>query len=140
MTETVAPRTGGCLCGAVRYEISGEALFAGHCYCADCQKVSGSGFVPFMGVAAKGFRVSGPTERFVCPAARGGEAVRNFCARCHSLLFGGIVGVHDTHTVYAGGLDDVSWFKPQIAIFASRRAPWALIPPGLTVFEEMPPG
>ena len=45
-------RTGGCLCGQLRYEARGEPNFAGHCYCADCRKASGSGFIPFMGFPA----------------------------------------------------------------------------------------
>ena len=44
--------TGGCLCGALRYEATGEPTMAGHCYCADCRKASGSGFIPFMGYDA----------------------------------------------------------------------------------------
>ncbi|RYD89156.1 MAG: aldehyde-activating protein, partial [Sphingomonadales bacterium] len=35
--------TGGCLCGAVRYEAAGEPIVSGHCYCSDCRKASGSG-------------------------------------------------------------------------------------------------
>ncbi len=38
--------TGGCLCGALRYEAEGEPHFAGYCCCADCRKASGSGFIP----------------------------------------------------------------------------------------------
>jgi hypothetical protein len=44
--------TGGCLCGAVRYEAEGEPVFAGHCNCADCRKASGSGFIPSWGFRA----------------------------------------------------------------------------------------
>ena len=43
---------GGCLCGALRYEAVGEPLGSGHCYCADCRRASGSGFVPFMSFTA----------------------------------------------------------------------------------------
>ena len=45
--------TGGCLCGALRYEAFGESIGSGHCYCADCRRASGSGFVPFMGFEAE---------------------------------------------------------------------------------------
>jgi len=93
MTENTRRYTGGCLCGALRYEAEGEPLFTGHCYCTDCQKASGSGFIPFMGFAA---------------------------------------------SVYAGTLDDPSQFRPRIAIFAGSRPPWAVIPPGLKVFERLP--
>ncbi len=131
-------RTGGCLCGAVRYEAEGEPLFAGVCYCSDCQKASGSGFVPFMGFAAKRVRFSGQTRVMVSKAANGGDAHRNFCPTCGSLLFGGIVGVHDQHTIYAGSLDDPSSFEPQFAIFNGNRPAWTPLPEGLQVFETMP--
>lgn len=139
MDSQTTMRTGGCLCGAVRYEIEGEPIYAGLCFCRDCQRVSGSGFAPFMGIAASAFRVTGETRRFACASARGGEAVRNACPICSSLLFGGIVGQDLQHTVYAGTLDDPSGFKPVIAIFNRDRPTWVPLPEGLAaVFETMP--
>ena len=138
MSESGWRYTGGCLCGGVRYEADGEPLYAGLCYCTDCQKASGSGFVPFMGFASSAVRFSGPTRTFVSKAARGGEAVRNSCAVCGSLVFGGEVGKADSFTVYAGTLDDLSSFHPTIAIFARSRPAWAVIPPDLRVFDAMP--
>jgi hypothetical protein len=130
--------TGGCLCGQVRYAADGEPTFTGHCYCRDCQRASGSGFIPFMGFAASVLSITGETLRSYVPTGRGGDAVRNHCARCGSLVFGGIVGESDSHTIYAGSLDEPQLFQPKIAIYASRRPPWALIPEGLAVFDEMP--
>jgi len=130
--------TGGCLCGALRYEARGDPQYAGLCYCADCRKASGSGFMPFMGFAAEQLTITGESIRSLTRAIHGGEAVRNHCARCGGLVFGGIVGTDASHTIYAGSLDDPSAFRPRIAIFASRRPDWAPIPPGLTVFDEMP--
>jgi len=110
----------------------------GHCYCGDCRKASGSGFIPFMGFAAGAVRFTGETRRFASPSARGTDAVRNSCPVCGGLVFGGIVGVDDNHTIYAGALDDPSLFHPKIAIFARDRPAWARLPEGLTVFETMP--
>jgi hypothetical protein len=42
---TEIERTGGCLCGAVRYKVRGKPLRSGHCL--DCRKASGSHFIPF---------------------------------------------------------------------------------------------
>ena len=132
------PYTGGCLCGAVRYGASGEPSLMGHCYCADCRKASGSGFIPFMGFAASALSVTGEVRQFRSPAFRGGEAVRNYCPTCGGLVFGGVLGESDSHTVYAGSLDDPSRFRPAIALFNRGRPDWAVLPPGLTVFETMP--
>ena len=140
MSETEPRYSGGCLCGALRYEARGAPRFTGLCYCTDCQKASGSGFIPFMGFASSAVRFTGPTRQFVSKAARGTDAVRNFCSTCGSLVFGGIVGQDSMHTIYAGSLDDRSRFQPKIAIFARSRPEWAIIPPGVTVYETMPAG
>jgi hypothetical protein len=131
--------SGGCLCGSLRYEAEGEPLSMGHCYCADCRKASGSGFIPFMGFASSAVRFYGKTLAFTSKAANGGDAVRNSCPVCGSLVFGGSVGKDDSFTIYAGTLDDPSSFRPRIAIFTRNRPAWAVIPPDLRVFETVPP-
>jgi hypothetical protein len=139
MNDEVKRYTGGCLCGALRYEAIGEPLGSGHCYCADCRKASGSGFIPFMGFKADAVRFIGEARQFRSPAASGGDAVRNSCPICMSLVFGGEIGKTDSHTLYAGSLDDPSRFRPTIAIFTAGRPAWAMIPPDLKVFDQMPP-
>jgi hypothetical protein len=139
MSETPRRITGGCLCGALRYEAEGEPLYAGFCYCADCRKVSGSGSVGYMGFPAHAVRFSGATRQFVSKALRGGDSTRNFCPTCSGLVFGGVVGESDSHTIYAGSLDEPSTFHPTAALFNRDRPSWAPLPPGLTVFETMPP-
>jgi hypothetical protein len=110
----------------------------GHCYCADCRKISGAGFIPFLGFRSDAVRFSGATRQFTCKAASGRDAVRNSCPVCGGLVFGGTVGTDDSFTIYAGSLDDPSLFRPRIAIFTRGRPEWALIPPGLKVYEGLP--
>jgi hypothetical protein len=93
---------GGCLCGALRYAAHGAPLYAGHCYCADCRKASGSGFVPFMGFSSAAVRFSGQSRIFTRISASGTDAVRNFCPVCGSLAFGGELGKSAEFTIYAG--------------------------------------
>jgi hypothetical protein len=130
---------GGCLCGALRYEATGAPMGMGHCYCADCRKASGSGFIPFMSFKAEVVRFSGQARQFRSKAWRGGEAVRNSCPICVSLVFGGEIGKTDSVTIYAGSLDDPSLFRPTFAIFAEGRPAWAIVPPGLKIFDRLPP-
>lgn len=138
MSDTTLRFTGGCLCGALRWEADGEPAYMGHCYCVDCRKASGSGFVPFMSFEADAVRFSGPTRQFASPSARGRQAVRNFCPVCGGLVFGGTVGNDESFTLYAGSLDDPALFRPRIAIFARGRPEWAVIPAGLKVYDGLP--
>jgi hypothetical protein len=139
MRESRKRYTGGCLCGALRYEAEGEPMYAGHCYCSDCRKASGSGFIPFMGFRSGAVRFSGATRKFISRAASGADAVRNSCPVCGSLVFGGELDKAESFTIYAGSLDDPTRFHPTVAIFTRNRPTWAVVPPGLTMFDEIPP-
>ena len=76
-----ADYTGGCLCGALRYQAQGEPLYAGLCYCTDCQKASGSGFIPFMGFASSAVRFSGETLKFTPEDMKANLATGYKCAK-----------------------------------------------------------
>jgi hypothetical protein len=130
--------TGGCLCGALRYEAHGAPQMMGHCYCADCRKASGSGFIPFMSFRREAIRFTGESLMFVSKSARGSDAHRNSCPVCASLVFGGVRGESESFTIYAGSLDDPTLFAPQLAIFTRGRPDWAVIPPGIASYEALP--
>lgn len=130
--------TGGCLCGAVRYEARGEPSSQGYCFCRDCRKASGSGFIPFLEFPAHSVRFAGETKHSIVKSARGEDAVRNHCAICGSLVFGGMVGKHSAHTIYGGSLDEPSLFQPTIAIFTRDKPDWISMPRELEAFETLP--
>jgi len=132
--------TGGCLCGALRYEARGEPQSQGFCFCADCRKASGSGCIPFMQFPASSVSFTGETKQSFVRSARGGDAVRNRCAVCGSLVFGGPVGEASAHTIYAGSLDEPAFFRPTLAIFTRDKPDWVSMPPGLEMFNTLPEG
>jgi hypothetical protein len=131
--------SGGCLCGQLHWAAESAPDFMGHCYCGDCRKASGSGFIPFMSYGAGAVRITGESRSFTSKSFRGGDAVRNSCPVCGGLVFGGTRGRDETFTLYAGTLDDASLFRPTLALFARDRPDWAGLPDGLEVFETMPP-
>lgn len=129
---------GGCLCRAVRYEAHGEPRSQGYCFCRDCRKASGSGFIPFLSFPANSVRFTGETKRSIAKSLRGEDAVRNHCSICGSLVFGGVVGKDSIHTIYGGSLDEPALFHPAIAIFTRDKPDWVLLPPELRAFETLP--
>lgn len=129
---------GGCLCGALRWEADRAPDYMGLCCCADCRKASGSGFIPFMGFPAAALTITGPTRQHRSTALRGGEATRNACPTCDGLVFGGELGLDDSHTVYAGSLDDPTLFRPTMLLFERDRPDWVVPPEGVQRFETMP--
>ncbi len=137
---TDKPFTGPCLCGALRYEVDAALTFMGYCCCDDCQKASGSGFVPFVEFPAGALKVSGPYALYQMHHADGRSSESYSCAKCASLVFGGEPGNPNGNTIYAGTLGDTSLFKPTMAIFTKFKPDWVILLPGLAVFEAMPPG
>lgn len=130
--------TGRCLCGAARYHSPGPALFSVICHCRDCQRVSGTGGVPVLGVAKASFASSGPIKQSVTPGGSGQPAVRNFCIECGSLLFGTPQVAPELVTIYAGSLDDASLFQPSDALFVGVRPPWARLAMRLVEHDAHP--
>jgi hypothetical protein len=130
--------TGRCLCGAVRYESPGPVLFSIVCHCRDCQRASGSGGVPVLGVPKSSFSCTGPVKQSRVTGGSGLAAVRNFCTDCGSLLFGTPESAPEMVTIYVGSLDDPSSFSPTAALFASQRPHWAKLTLPLTEHAALP--
>jgi hypothetical protein len=74
--------TGGCACGAIRYEIPGEPIFMNHCQCRDCQHKSGTGHGSYLTFAAAGVKLTGEATQWDMVADSGNVKTRGFCPRC----------------------------------------------------------
>jgi hypothetical protein len=130
--------TGGCLCEAVRYQAAGDPVYAVLCHCRDCQRASGSGHVPVMGVPKSSFAVEGETKLYVVRHANGRSSTRHFCPTCGSLLFGTTEIAPEAVSIYVGTLDDPSVFQPEAVMFRRDRYAWDVGAEALTEFETIP--
>ena len=110
----------------------------GHCYCADCRKASGAGFIPFICFNRSQVKLTGQFKAHTTPVGNGREATRNFCLICGGLVFGGKPDSDASINLYAGSLDEPALFRPTVAIFARGKPDWAPIPDGLKVFAGLP--
>ena len=131
--------SGGCLCGAVRYQIDAEPIFSGHCHCIDCQKVTGTGHISVVAVPSDGLKVTGETTTYAVTADSGHPYIRHFCPKCGSVVFGEPTSMPGVNTVPAGTLDDTTLFVPQMVVYTKSRPAWDRIDSGLPEFEAMPP-
>ena len=107
-------RTGGCLCGDVRYSVRGEPVHVGRCHCADCRKESGSAFTVYAQWPREAFTLEGEPETY---------DGRSFCPRCGSRL--GCFGEEGDVEIRIGSLDDAPFnLAPEAEIWIKRREPW----------------
>jgi len=135
----MATLSGGCLCGAVRYECSEEIAMSALCFCRDCQHTTGGAFSAGFLVPKGSFKLlKGKLTAYETIADNGNKVVRNFCPTCGSPIMVGLSGFPDLVEVAAGSLDDASRYKPAISIFTSSAAPWAKVPSDIPGHAKMP--
>ena len=131
--------TGGCLCGAVRYEGTGDPAIAGNCHCVDCRKSSGTGHCSHMGLMEEAVSVTGEVKFFDVPADSGNTVSRGFCPNCGSAVYSKNSAMLGMVFLRASSLDDPEIFQPLFTVYASRAASWDTPNPALPAFDEMPP-
>ena len=130
--------TGGCLCGAVRYEANAAPLFGGNCYCTDCRKTTSS-HSAVVALPEAGVTFTGETRGYTKMGDSGKPVTRVFCPICGTALFSRGENNAGVIMLKAGTLDDVESFKPMASIYASRAPSWDRPPADVPAFPEMPP-
>jgi len=116
--------TGGCYCGAVRFEA--RSFFdAGYCHCTVCQRFSGAPTVAWANTPARDFRITRGEPRGFASSERW---VRYFCADCGCPVY----GRHPTPTaddsdlvcISILSLDEPARVRPTAHIWCSSRIPY----------------
>ena len=130
---------GGCQCGAVRYEISGEPRVVGHCHCIDCQKANGAGHVTHALFQQDEIKIEGKTAEYASRADSGATVTRSFCSVCGGRLFGRSTSMPGMVTVQVGSMDDPNIVEPSMAVYARTRPHWDHMDATMPSFEAMPP-
>src|ERR1700736_6677073 len=128
------PQTGGCQCGAIRYEITEAPQLVYTCHCTDCQRLTGSAFSLGIVVADPAFRLSGIEPRPLQRTADSGRiSTRWVCRECGSWICGlprdGVIRVR------AGTLDDTFCLRPTRHIGTGSKQPWITFAKGDQIFE-----
>jgi hypothetical protein len=131
--------TGGCACGAIRYETAAEPLMAGHCQCRDCQRASGTGHASMIAFPEPAVTIRGTPRYHQVKADSGGTVSRGFCANCGSPVIGKTTSMPGMVTVTSGSLDDPSRFTPGMVVYTKSGHAWDRMDSSLLAFDRLPP-
>jgi hypothetical protein len=124
---------GGCECGAVRYRVVNEFLYASNCHCARCRAATGSAFKPFAGIERDKLELLSGADTLLINGDDDLNDTR--CAKCGSLLYSVVRDGEYVH-VALGSLVDEPGMRPTKHIFVGSKAPWFEITDDLPQFEE----
>ncbi|MBT4487843.1 MAG: GFA family protein [Rhodospirillaceae bacterium] len=120
--------TGGCLCGAIRFEITGEPMVISHCHCGTCRKATGAPFITWITLAPEGLRYIQGTPAIY----RSSDTVRRtFCANCGTTLGYAADGYDDELDISAAALDEPGQVVPDDHIWSDDMLPWFKFDDGL---------
>ena len=130
---------GGCYCGAVRYQATGDAIFSGQCHCRQCQYISGGQPNIVMGMPEAGFTYTKGAAKPFRRADLATPVTREFCAECGTHILSRAPGLPGTVLIKVGTFDDPTLFTgPQMVIYTIDKQPFHHVPEGVPTLERVP--
>ena len=139
MLQEGATYHGGCLCGGIRYRVTGPSLFECQCCCRDCQLATGTGHTTIVGVRKDQLQMAGVPQVYTNLGESGGTVSRHFCGKCGGRLYtsGSLPG--DVVMIQAGSLDDPGLVTPEHVIYGKDAVPWDFFDPALPFHQTYAP-
>ena len=131
---------GGCLCGAITYEVAAEPINMWNCHCDDCRKTTGASFATNIFINAEDLSIhKGTPSTYQNTSDSGNTMTREFCSNCGSHLFVGNSARPAIKAVRVGSIDDASFVQPWANLYSSKALPFVDHVDDLENFEKMPP-
>ncbi|MDX5330366.1 MAG: GFA family protein [Caulobacteraceae bacterium] len=130
--------TGGCLCGAVRYRVSGPLPPIQFCHCSQCRKAQGGAFAANIPVSEAALSIEDPQGRLTAFESSPGK-LRVFCGACGSPIYSQTAAKPGIRRLRAGSLDAPVQARPGFHIFADSCADWWPILDTLPRYSERAP-
>lgn len=125
--------TGGCFCGAIRYETADVPFHQTNCHCSICRRTTGAPFVTWFSVPKAGFRfVQGTPTRFRSST----KATRGFCGHCGTQLTFEFDDAPDEIDVTTCSLDDPERWPPVDHTYTGSQLAWIKLADGLPEYPE----
>ncbi len=129
MTDKTLPITGGCMCGAVRYEATEPPQEVGYCHCRMCQKTTGNLFYPYATFRSDAFRITQGEPKFYKSSA---WLERGFCANCGTQVYDHYLKGSDRVSASIGSLDHPEDWPPTNHFGVESQISW------LTIHDDLP--
>lgn len=128
--------SGRCFCGHVRYELSGEPLFACHCHCESCRRAAGAAFVTWVSFAHDSLALTSGTiaEYQSSPGVR-----RGHCADCGTTITYWWDKRPGEIDIAVASLDDAQGIEPSAHIWVGDKPPWLVINDDLPQYKTTVP-
>ena len=129
---------GSCLCGAVRYEVTGPVHDVHHCHCSMCRRAHGAAYSTFARLTASELRIVAGAVH-IRSYRSSAPIERTFCATCGTRLTVRFDGMPDTVWVSHTTFDQDPGIRPGVHMFVGSKADWDEISDALPQYREYGP-
>lgn len=117
-------RSGGCLCGSVRYTLDTDPMAAAICHCRNCQKQSGSTRSVNWVLPRGAVQVEGDLATYEDRGDSGAAVLRQFCPNCGSAIRTLAESMPQVEILKVGSLDETPEIAPVAEIYMANAAGW----------------
>jgi hypothetical protein len=126
---------GGCLCGGIRFRVTGKLGPVAYCHCKMCQRASGSAFAANASVRARYFQLTSGDDLVSEYESSPGKH-RAFCRRCGSPIYSRLDAEPDVRRLRLGTLDADPERRAFAHFWVDAKAPWYGIEDALPRYAE----
>jgi hypothetical protein len=134
------PLAGGCLCGAVRFEVDEPLVSASYCHCTRCQRRTGTAASASGRIAPGSLRILSGEELIGSWVPPDDGFAKMFCSACGAHLWSQSQHDPEIKSIRLGAFDGDPGIRPSFRQFVAYAAPWEEIPDdGLPRYPERRP-
>lgn len=124
---------GSCNCGAITYQVVGEARSIVNCHCNMCRKMNGSPFSTYVVVSDDDFKLLSGSPRTHKVSE---HATKSFCGECGTPIFNSNPKYSGLKILHLGSLDDSLSLEPKVNIYCESQLGWLDRLPEITSVEQ----
>jgi hypothetical protein len=128
----VSIHTGGCRCGAVRFNAREEPGHVSYCHCSDCRRAGGAPYTAFVGFETKHVAFAGKALKMY----ENGVVTRSFCGICGSPIAYVDERLEDHIYFLLGVMDHPDAYTPTVHAYLSQKMPYVVLCDGLPQLER----
>lgn len=138
VTGEPTTRTGGCLCGRVRYTVPLTPLATVVCHCRNCQKQAASAFSVVAVVSRDALQLEGELQTYEDQGTSGQTVLRKFCPSCGSPVLTDNKRAQEQGIIFikAGTFDEVDDLTPSTHYWVKRSHPWLQLPDNAELLDQ----
>ena len=132
-------KVGSCVCGAIRYRVTGKPLSVHACHCTDCQTLSGSAFSLTMLLNRTDIELLDGEPGVNKFSTSHNKMHRHHCTECGTAIWFSSPEYPEIIALKPGTLTDTTTLRPIAHLWYRSSQPWLELGSNIPIYQKQPP-